>query len=167
MKQLFFLRHGIAVLHGTPGYPNDDRPLTDEGIEKMAKAAKGIKRIVEQFDVILTSPMKRAFQTACLVAREMKCEGSVETARELAPGCTRKGLMALLTKHKEHEVILLVGHDPDFSSLTSELIGAADSAVVMKKGALCKIELNDASAAEPGRLEWLLQPKTLRLLAKK
>ena len=167
MKQLYFLRHGIAVLAGTPGYPGDDRPLTDEGVEKISRAAKGIKRIVESFDVIVTSPMKRASQTAFLVAREMKCEDKVETVRELAPGCTKKGLTALLAKYKQHEAILLVGHEPDFSALISALIGAPGNTVIMKKGALCKIEFNETSATGQGNLEWLLQPKTLRMLAKK
>jgi len=167
MRQIYFLRHGISVLPGTPGYPGDDRPLTDEGIEKMAKAAKGIKRIVERFDVIITSPLKRAYETALLVGREMKCEDILETAKELAPGCTKKSLLALLAKYKQHQAILLVGHDPDFSELTASLVGAPDGSITMKKGSLCRIELNDVAAPENGRLEWLLQPKTLRALAKK
>jgi phosphohistidine phosphatase len=167
MKNLYFLRHAIAVPHGTQGYPNDDRPLTEEGIEKMKKAAKGIKNIVDKFDLVLTSPLKRANETAILAAHEMGCEDKIEVTKMLLPGCTLKNLMLHLSKYDNKENILLVGHEPDFSSMVSSLIDSSYPTVLFKKGAMCMVEIDNIPPKKPGQLVWLLQPKLLRTLAKK
>jgi phosphohistidine phosphatase len=172
MSRLYFLRHGIAVLSGTPGFMGDDRPLTEEGIEKMSKAAKGIRRLVENFDIILTSPLKRAQETALLVAKEMNIENKVEVAKALAPGCKIKELLQLLSKYADKEDILLVGREPDFSQMISALAGVAvagagASAVELKKGGLCRLDIDGPEPGQGAKIVQLLPPKILRMLAKK
>lgn len=167
MKYLYFLRHGIAVLPGTPGYPNDDRPLTDEGHDKMQKEAKGIRRIIDDLDMILSSPLKRAHDTALIVAKAMGIEHKIETTKTLLPGCRTKEFLALLEKYADKEHILVVGHEPDLSAMISELAGSQRTIVEMKKGALCRVELDGIPPKGPGEITWLIQPKILREIRKK
>ena len=167
MKYLYFLRHGIAVLKGTPGYTDDERPLTEEGIDKMQKSTKGIKRLVENFDIILTSPLRRAHDTAIIAAKCMECENKVEVVKILEPGCKPKEFVGLISKYSDKEHILVVGHEPDFSTIISELIGAQRTVVSIKKGALCRVDLDSIPPKEPGKVAWLLQPKILRTAGKK
>jgi phosphohistidine phosphatase len=167
MNRIYFLRHGIAVLSGTPGFMGDDRPLTEEGIDKMAKESKGIRRLVDNFDVILTSPLKRANDTAMIVAKEMNNENKVEISKTLAPGCKLKELLALLSKYSDKEDILLVGHEPDFSQIIAALAGAEPSAVELKKGALCRLDIEGFEPGQKATIVQLLPPKILRMLSKK
>jgi phosphohistidine phosphatase len=165
MKNLFFLRHAIAVLRGTEGYDDDDRPLTKEGVIKMKKAAKGIARVADPFDAILTSPLKRARETAMIVAQEMKCENKVEDTDLLLPGASIGPIINSLAKHNGKKNVLLVCHEPDLSNMVAALTSVSTEAIEFKKGALCNIEMNSPSAKAKGKLLWLLQPKILRSLA--
>ena len=163
--EVYILRHAIAVPRGTPGYPNDDRPLTDEGIEKMTRAAEGIANVVKNFNLILTSPLSRAQDTARITARALKCEENVQSCSELLPGSSPKNLLSLLEKNKDKDRVLLVGHEPDLGYLASSLLGSLNPVIAFKKGSLCRIDLMDFSLEEPGTLIWHLTPKQLRMLA--
>jgi phosphohistidine phosphatase len=167
MNRVYLLRHGIAVLSGTPGYMGDDRPLTEEGIDKISKAARGINRLAGNFDIILTSPLKRAHDTALIVAKEMNIENRVEVSKTLSPGCKLKELLALLSKYSDKEDILVVGHEPDFSQIIAGLTGADVSAVEMKKGALCRLDIEGFEPGQKAKIIQLLPPKILRMLSKK
>jgi len=163
---VYVLRHGIAVPRGTVAFPKDDRPLRDEGREKMAKAAGGIARIVETIDVIVTSPMKRAADTARIAAEEMGAERKVEICNELAPGKSVKNLMTYLGKYKGLHHLMIVGHEPDMGFIASSLLGSTASIIEFKKGALCCIEVATLPPKTPGKLLWHLTPKQLRILGK-
>jgi phosphohistidine phosphatase len=164
MKRIYFLRHATAVLSGTPGYPNDDRPLTDEGIAKFAKSAKGIASLVDTFDAILTSPLKRAHETASILAREMNIEDLIHIADNLRPGANLRQLLTSLSKYKSARQVLLVGHEPDMSSMISQIAGSAQPVVFMKKGAFCRVDVDAFPPKSPGQIVWLLQPRVLRKL---
>ncbi|MDO8735101.1 MAG: phosphohistidine phosphatase SixA [Elusimicrobiota bacterium] len=167
MIKLYLVRHAIAVSHGTAGYQDDDRPLTEEGIEKMTAAAKGIFELIPQIDVIITSPLKRAYDTAKIIAKETNYKQELDTTKTLLPGCTAKNLINYLVKYKDKENLMVVGHEPDFGMIAASLIGDGSAVIELKKGALCKIELDSIPTKQPGRLVLLLQPKILRMLGKK
>jgi phosphohistidine phosphatase len=162
---VYLLRHAIAVERGTASYPNDDRPLTEDGKDKMAKAAKAIAKLVDDVDVILSSPMIRAHDTASIAAQVMAAEHKLEICRELAPGSSLKNLLSYLSKYKGLSSIMIVGHEPDLGYLASALLGSNDSIIEFKKGALCAIEVSALSVKGKGILKWHLQPKQLRALA--
>ena len=111
-------------------------------------------------DVIITSPLTRAFQTADIVARELKIVGQLEQDERLAPGFGRDALEQVLADHSQAKNIMLVGHEPDFSLTSSALTGGSN--VILKKGGLARV---DITATDPlqGRLVWLLPPKSMRL----
>jgi len=164
MKKIYFLRHATAVPRGAPGYPDDDRPLTDKGIDKFARSVKGIICLVDSFDAIVTSPLKRASETAAFLAREMNIEGRLDVTGHLLPRTNLSRLLAYLAKYRNAERILLVGHEPDLSSIISRIAGSPNAVVTMKKGALCRLDVDAIPPRKPGRIVWLLQPKILRKL---
>jgi phosphohistidine phosphatase len=161
---IYILRHGIAVQRGTAGYPNDDRPLTDDGKEKMRKGARGIAAIIGSVDVILTSPLIRAHDTAKIAADALGADHKIEVCKELLPGSSAKKLMIYLAKYKNLDHIMIVGHEPDLGFLASALLGSEQSIIEFKKGALCCIEVSSIPPRGAGTLHWHLQPKQLREL---
>jgi phosphohistidine phosphatase len=162
---VYILRHAIAIQRGTAGYRNDDRPLTDDGREKMTKAAKGIAKVVGDVDVILSSPLIRAHDTAEIAARALGAEQKIEICKELLPGSSLKSFLTYLSKFKALNSIMVVGHEPDLGYMASALLGSDKSIVEFKKGALCAIEVSTLPSHSNGKLIWHLQPKQLRALA--
>ncbi|HVN48848.1 MAG TPA: phosphohistidine phosphatase SixA [Bacteroidota bacterium] len=161
---IYLLRHAVAVQKGEAAYPNDDRPLTEEGVEKMSKSAKGIARVVEEIDVILTSPLSRSAQSAKIAAKALGAESKLQVCRELTPGNSTKNLLSYLAKYKKLQSIMLVGHEQDISSLIVSLLGTTSTILHLKKGALCCIEVPTISSQRHGSLLWLLTSKQLRLI---
>src|SRR5579859_1694174 len=123
----------------------------------MQQAARGLRHLQPAPDVILSSPLTRASQTADLIAAAL--DRQCQIAPELAPGCDLERLHQLLTRYPQARCPLLVGHEPDLSQLVADLTGG--SSVEFKKGALSWIEL---AQLEPGagQLRCLLPPALLR-----
>lgn len=159
---VYVLRHAIAVQRGKEGYPNDDRPLTIDGKEKMEKAARGISSIIGTIDVILTSPLIRARDTAKIAAAALGAESKVQICDELLPGSSIKKLLLHLAQYKNLDHIMVVGHEPDLGYLASALLGSEHPILEFKKGALCCIEVSNLPPRRSGKLHWHLQPKQLR-----
>lgn len=153
--KIFFLRHGLAGNRAE--WKGDDaaRPLTDEGIEKTKRTAATLADLDLGLEVIITSPLVRARQTAEIVANKLKVK-LVEDAR-LAPGFDEKKLRALLSDYADANALMVVGHEPDFSETISALIGGGN--IVCKKGGLALVNLPDTS--KRGELVWLIPPKVL------
>jgi len=166
---VYLLRHGIACDRNAKKFPNDDqRPLTQEGIERMREAAVGVAALIDQPDLILTSPLVRTAQTADVVAKSLGCEDRTETSDALRPGATTGIVRDILAARAPDgvESILLVGHEPDMGEIASGLIGAKGSVVEFKKGSLCAIYLDDEHLNRPGVLLWHLTAKQLRAIGK-
>ena len=86
MNELYILRHGIAVEPGTPGIPDDERPLTPKGEKRMREIARGLRRLDLKLDRIVTSPLPRARATAEIVADALDARDLLETADILQAG---------------------------------------------------------------------------------
>ena len=164
----YLLRHGIALANNDPSGTNDgERPLTNKGVKRMRKAAKGLARLGIPFDGVLTSPLLRARQSADIIASALGIEARLEEISGLAPESTVEHLMFSLTRYQDREHLLLVGHEPLLSSAAAQLLGGRQPAKLnleLKKGSLCRIEIETIPAASPGKLHWLLTPKQLRLI---
>jgi len=165
--ELFILRHAIAVPRGTLAYPNDDRPLTKDGISKMKEIAKGIARILPHLDAVLSSPLLRARHTAEIAVDALPFDGMIEICEELLPGSPLQDLYATLSRFRVSQNIMLVGHEPGLGLLASALLGAKGSVIEFKKGGLCCIEVEKFPPAPGALLRWNLSPKQLRLIGKK
>lgn len=154
--ELYFLRHGIAAAEGPAGTGDAGRPLTEEGIEKLKASARWLRRLEVRPQIVLSSPLVRAWQTAEIVARELDLE--VRLSDALAPGCDIERLLGLLGEQRGAKRVMVVGHEPDFSTLIGALTGG--SRVQIKKGGLARIDLAGLDQ-ESGTLVWLLPPRAL------
>lgn len=161
---LYILRHGIAEpREASTSMKDNERALTSEGERKMRRIAKGIKTMELSFDVILTSPFRRAKQTAEIVAGVLQLRKQLRILPALAAGEKTKDLVAALEDPlSTFEAVLLVGHEPDLSSLISRLVvGGPDMIMSLKKGGLCKLTLSSVRYGRCAVLEWLLAPSQL------
>ncbi len=159
---LYILRHGVAEERDRRKYPDDfDRPLTDKGIRRLVRQAKTWNRLQIPLDVIVTSPLVRAAQTAEVMRRELKQACSLEFSEHLEPGGDHALLMQhLADKHSNANGVMLVGHEPDLSSLVSVLVSGSTFPIIrLKKGALCKLYLTTTRYGHCGWIEWALAPK--------
>jgi len=159
---LYLIRHGKAA--AAAAFPTDEeRPLTDDGVEEMRRVARRLAKLGVAFDATLTSPLLRAAQTAELFV-EAGIAGPVEECAALAPGGTLEQALDRIAHHRARgaERIALVGHEPTFSEWAARLAGAPTGALELKKGGIIGLELPDRPPFE-GRamLFWLTSPKLL------
>jgi len=151
--QLYFLRHGEA---DWPGWtkPDDERPLTDFGKKEVRQVAKFLDRLKVKPDLIVSSPLPRALQTAEVAAEQLKTK--VRQDEALEPGFGISELSTVLNRHRS-KVLMLVGHEPDFSSVISALTSGF---IKMSKAGVALIDIDPET--EKGRLLWLFPPKFAR-----
>jgi phosphohistidine phosphatase len=151
--QLYFFRHGEA---DWPNWtrPDDERPLTDFGKKEVRQVAKLLGRLKVRPDLVVTSPLPRASQTAKIAAEQLKTRLREDEALE--PGFGMNELRAVLKRHSS-KVLMLVGHEPDFSSAISELTGAA---LKLSKAGVALLDVDPES--HRGKLLWLFPPKIAR-----
>ncbi len=163
--RLYIVRHGIAVPSGTPGIAENDRPLTKEGIEKMEKVASGLRNLDIVPDLILSSPLPRAKQTAEIVRRILGDQVPLKITETLAPGGNRTQLYREFPAKPKLEGIMIVGHQPSLGEIAGEIAWGSDqNYIVLKKGGACAIELESLQPVPHGSLLWLLTPSILRKL---
>lgn len=170
---LYIIRHGLAGEHGS--YANDDeRPLTEDGQHKTKKIAKRLEDFGLQFDLILTSPLVRARQTAEILQKASL--GSVlEESVDLAPGGSFDGWLSWLDEWRrspshsagshasDSSSLAIVGHEPDLSSWAERLLwGRTEQRLMLKKAGIIGLDLpNSGSPVANSQLFWLTPPKFL------
>jgi phosphohistidine phosphatase len=150
---LYFLRHGKA---GSPRAADDDaRELTANGEAALRAAAAVWRRLNLRPDVVISSPLARAWRTA-----ELFCEGigagAPEAEDRLRPGAGWGDMGRALADHPDARRLMFVGHEPDLSGAVALLTGA--SSVRMRKGGLACVEFYGVPEPGSGELAWLLDP---------
>ena len=149
---LYFLRHGKA---GSPrAMDDDDRELTAPGVAALRSAAPLWQRLNLRPDVVLTSPLPRARQTADLFCEAVG--GKPVADDRLRPGARWADLAQAMAAHRDARRVMFVGHEPDLSSAVAELSGAAS--VRMRKGGLACLEFYGIPEPGGGEIAWLLDP---------
>lgn len=146
--RLFFLRHGAADWP-TWNKPDDERPLTKAGGRELHKVGEFLARLKANPDLILTSPLPRAVETADIAAEHLRVR--VHEEKLLGPGFVVEDLRRLLRKYPQ-QVLMLVGHEPDFSSVIAALTGGS---VKLSKAGVALVDLDSGK----GELRWLFPPK--------
>ncbi len=161
--RLYLLRHGIAsdAFNG----PDAGRPLSKEGRAKLQQSLPAITQLIDGVELILSSPLVRAYETAELVAAALKPEQEVHLLPGLLPQTKIATLLASLTKIQAQAGMLLVGHEPQLNSLVAVLIGAQEMSLNFKKGALCCIECKHELKPGTGVLQWFSTSRQLRGLS--
>src|SRR5262245_49701046 len=163
--ELYLIRHGIAEERGEAWPDDTKRPLTEQGVARLKKEASGLARLDVRFDVMLTSPLVRARQTADHVAGAFEPRPPIAVIESLSPGGTYQAVLADLEKQTRRSRIALVGHEPGLGELAARMIGSRHP-LEFKEGAVCCIAFETLPPAGPGALRWFITPKILRTLRK-
>jgi phosphohistidine phosphatase len=157
MTTIVIVRHGEAEPEA-PGVEDDKRALVKKGQKQMRRVASFLEEMGLEPDVVLSSPMLRAVQSAETILDEMGLEElKVETLDELLPNSDPSPLVAKLKEHQG--VALVVGHMPSLSALVKALTG---SEVDVKKGGVVVVEHDPLENRTS--LELLLNQKVLKLI---
>ena len=165
---LYVLRHGVAEDRGGSGYASDgERPLTAKGVRRMTRQIRGLRSLEVSIDVVVTSPLVRAVQTAEIVHEGLRVTSRLVTSNALAPGGSPSQLISnLATGYSSTGDVMVVGHEPHLSSLISILTtGDPEPVVRLRKGALCKLRLPAPRYGRCGWIEWSMTPKQMVSLA--
>ena len=159
--ELYLVRHAIAADRGAD-YPDDSkRPLTAAGISRFRKEAKALGVLDVEIELIISSPLTRAKQTAEIVAQALPTKPTLTLSDSLAPAGTPASVFQELAKHMRKGKIALVGHEPNIGELAARLIGSR-TPIEFKKGAICRIDFEVFPPKGSGQLRWLVTPRMLR-----
>ena len=165
--KLLLIRHAIAEEpedFARTGKDDRQRPLTDEGRKKMKQNAKGLREIVPEIDLLATSPLTRAAQTAAVLDSVYGGLSEVEI-EELSPEASPTEFLRWLRKQKA-ETIAAVGHEPSLSLILSWLLTGTERRLFsFRKGGACLLEFSGEVGAGTATLLWALTPGQLRDLA--
>jgi phosphohistidine phosphatase len=158
---VLLIRHAPAVRTGTAGLRDHDRPLTRRGRQRFRQAARGLARITERPDILLTSPLVRARDTALIAAAAFK-----RVTPRVEPALGQDDVDVLITalkKFRPDASVALVGHEPTLSGLLAHLLGmhSGDDRFAFKKGGAALVHLPDGPSM-PGQLRWFVKPRILR-----
>jgi phosphohistidine phosphatase len=151
---LYFLRHADAGQHRSGD--DDARELSPKGVAAMRAAAPLWTRLNLRPDVVLSSPLVRAAQTAQLFVEGVGLPRPPVLDDRLAPGATWADMGRAIADHPDARRLMFVGHEPDLSAAIAELTGAAS--VRMRKGGLACVEFYGIPEPGTGELAWLLDP---------
>jgi len=162
--RLYLMRHASAEEDGEPDNPSDPG-LTQEGMIKARSAARGLVSLGIQPDALLTSPLRRAVQTAEIVAQELSIrEDKLVRSETLQPGANPAQLLEELSRIEENEV-LCFGHAPHLDDVIAHLLGCRRPVTILKKAAVVCMELDPVEEGR-GILIWLFPQRALRRMAK-
>lgn len=165
--EIFFMRHAEAesAIFNTP---EDDfeRNLTVRGQKDTLMVAVGLKKIVKNFDLILTSPLNRAYQTALIVAEVFKCTDRVLDTQALAPPCTIEQLFETIALQGKLKRVLCVGHEPYLGMMATEIITAIEEEnfFPFKKCGLMRMDINILHPDEDAKMVLYIPPIILKKL---
>jgi len=163
MSELYVLRHGIAVPHGTPDVAEEERPLTSKGEKRTRQVARGLRRLGVKPERIITSPLPRALETAEIVADVLGMSDRLEASDALHADRGAPAIRDWLFGRTEDR-LMIVGHNPRLSELLGLLVtGTTDYPLCeLKKGGVAAL----STRPEGGHiLDWIAQPRLLRRLA--
>ena len=161
--RVYIMRHGIAMDRTNPKAPTDaERPLTAEGMQKTRAAALGLKELGVKPDMLITSPLVRAAQTAEIVAEALGYSPEkIRVSDTLKPSVNPAEVMKEIEHLKSREVMCF-GHGPHVDGLIALLAGARGPFSELKKSGVACFE--HEAAHGKWRMVWLLSPKMLRKL---
>src|SRR6202048_631659 len=160
---LYFLRHANAGEHLVNPKKDEKRARDKEGIEQCGYVGRALAALEAQVDVMVSSPLKRATQTASLVGNEMGHEGKLQIETGLRPEATFSDFRKLVEKYARQEAIMVVGHNPNLSQFLGAIISdsGCEASVELKKGAVAKVEMRRSTGTFP---LWRLHPSLIPLM---
>ena len=159
---IYFLRHASAGEHLANPKKDEKRALDKLGVEQCGYVGRALNVLDVHIDVMVSSPLKRAVQTASLVGNELSYEGKLQMEPELRPSASFSDFRQMLDRYAKYDSIMCVGHNPSLSDFLGRVVSEAggEASIELKKGAVAKVETARNSAI----LQWCFTPKILREL---
>lgn len=161
---LFILRHASAGERRPNPVLDRKRPLDKDGKRYCLHLAQVLNELKLQFDLIVSSPLKRSLQTASLVGTETGYESQILMSNALAPEADLRDFLRLLSECRGYENLLVVGHNPNISQFLASLLVAPNATAVpqirLRKGSIARVSMDRG----PATLLWLLDPRPVRAL---
>ena len=159
---VYFLRHANAGQRMLSPKKDEKRALDKEGIEQCGYVGRALAALDTQVDTIISSPLKRATQTAALVGNEMGYEGKLQIETALRPEGTFADFRKMLDKYSRQEAVMVVGHNPNLSEFLGRVVSGTgcEASLDLRKGAVARVDVR----RNFGSLQWCLTPKVLRSL---
>ena len=159
---IYFLRHASAGETRLNPSKDDQRPLDEEGILQTRYVGRFLAAMDVNVDQIVSSPLKRARQTASIAANELAYEREIKLEDALRPQASFADFEAMLARYKRVESLLIVGHNPNLTEFLGRLISHKKlvAELEVKKGCVAKVEMSGRS----GKLVWMVPPRIARLL---
>jgi phosphohistidine phosphatase len=156
---LYLMRHANAGLRRENPAQDAKRALIKEGKDQCMLMARMMSTLKVQVDVIVSSPLKRALQTAQFVGTELGYEAKVEISPALGPEADYAAFQKLIEKYADREGVLMVGHNPSLFQFLGRIItGNGGAGVRMRKGSVARIDMDK----HPPLLQWLVDPRMTR-----
>jgi phosphohistidine phosphatase len=163
LLEIFVLRHGEAGDRVDEPEKDDARSLTREGRTEIELIASSLAGLGVKLDLVVTSPLPRAVQTAELVARQFKVLNKLQQWGELRPSGEAESVYRRLSLQKAGSSLLIVGHEPQLSGIIGEIVaGSSHVNLILKKGGLAKVEILGFKPRITGELRWLLTPRLMK-----
>jgi phosphohistidine phosphatase len=157
--QIYLLRHGIAE-NSSPGKSDSERALTGEGKEKLRRVLARAHAAGAAPSLILSSPYRRAMETAEIAAEVLEYEGKVVKTRALVPDASPFDTWDEIRERPGERAVLLASHEPLMSTLAAFLLASPALSVDMKKAALLRVDCEHIGPEPKGVLKWMLTPAT-------
>ncbi len=159
--EIYFLCHGDAEipLFKTPR-ADFERNLSEHGIAGIMNEAYGLKEFIPGFDIIFTSPITRAMQTADIFAEVFDCHDEVHKLIALAPPGDIEGLMEAFAFLGDVERILCVGHSPSLEIMATEIITGLEEERLfpLKNGGILCFRMEKPQLHSEAEIEYLMDP---------
>lgn len=156
---LYLMRHANAGLSRVNPLLDNKRGLIKEGKDQCMLMARVLSALKVQVDVIVSSPLKRALQTAQFVGTELGYDAKVEISAALGLDAGYPAFLDLLAKYADREGVLMVGHNPNLFQFLGRLVtGNGGANLRMRKASIARVDLD----RHPPQIQWLLDPRTMR-----
>jgi len=157
---IYFVRHASAGTAYSNLKKDEKRPLDDDGIEQCGVVGRALAALNVQPEVIISSPLKRATQTASLIGNELGYEGKLQLEAAMRPEASFTDFRRMLEKYAKHEAIMVVGHNPSITEFLGRIVtkSGSEALVEFKKGAVARVE----TVRQAARLNWFFTHKMAR-----
>lgn len=158
---VYFVRHASAGQRKAHAAQDEKRALDRQGVVQAHQMGRLLAAVNVEVDAVISSPLKRATQTASLIANEIGYEQKIERDVSLRPDATFDSFRRLLANHERKEAIMVVGHNPTISEFLSAVLsrGGDIEIVELKKGSVAKVDMHSNKA---GALNWCVTPKLVQ-----
>ena len=153
---IYLIRHGESE-QTSEGKPHEERALTSNGIEIIKTSIEVWKKFIDNFDIILSSPLKRAKQTALIISSVFKSPFEIAEEICLLNGGLTEDLLSISRSLNLND-IAMIGHQPDIGNHIASMIGSNDANFKLPPAVIVKIYFEEKPGIGKGVLEFLLPP---------